>query len=69
MMMLGVIAAAVKANLLPEFTMIAFVPVVLRGFTWLADKQELDLTKLGMSELFQSLGFGALLVAAFYIHI
>jgi hypothetical protein len=68
--MLVVVAASIKINILPVFTLIAFVPVVLRGFSWLADKRNsLDLTKLGMSELFQSLGFGVLLVAAFYIHI
>jgi hypothetical protein len=68
--MLVVVAASIKINILPVFTLIAFVPVVLRGFSWLADKRNsLDLTKLGVSELFQSLGFGALLVAAFYIHI
>jgi hypothetical protein len=68
--MLGVVAAAVKVNILPVLALVAFVPVVFRGFTWLADKRNsLDLTKLGMAELFQSLGFGALLVAAFYIHI
>jgi hypothetical protein len=68
--MLGVVAATVRMNVLPVFALIAFVPVMLRGFTWLADKRNsLDLTKLGVSELFQSVGFGALLVAAFYIHI
>jgi YwiC-like protein len=48
----------------PRFTVIAFVPVLLRGLLWFnSGRQPLDVHKLGFSELRQSLLFGVLLCA------
>ena len=68
-LMLGVVAAAVNAGWLPILALVAFVPVVLRGMSWLFDRSgTLELTRLGVSELVHSLAFGALLSFAYYLH-
>jgi len=65
-LMLVIIGAAAKIDVLPAFAIVAFLPVVLRGFLWLTDKKtELDLHWLGISELVQGVVFGVLLTALF----
>jgi hypothetical protein len=66
--MMAVVGASIRLEILPVFTIVAFVPVVMRGFLWVIDKRTgLELTKLGFSELGQSLAFGALLCFAYYL--
>jgi hypothetical protein len=66
--MMAVVGASIRLEILPVFTIVAFVPVVMRGFLWVIDKRTgLELTKLGFSELGQSLAFGTLLCFAFYL--
>lgn len=66
--MVGVVGICVQYAVLPVFALVAFVPVVMRGFLWVTDKRTgLELTKLGLSELGQSLAFGTLLCMAFYL--
>jgi hypothetical protein len=60
------LAAATTYRLIPLWTLIAFVPALVRGLAWfLRPTQPLDVHKLGFSELAQSLIFGALLSTAF----
>jgi len=67
--MLAAVGAIVKVGLLPAFALVAFIPAVFRGCAWPADKKtEMNLNRLGVSELFQALAFGALLTVAFYLH-
>jgi hypothetical protein len=67
--MMAVVGASIRLEILPVFTIVAFVPVVMRGFLWVIDKRTgLELTKLGFSELGQSLAFGALLCFAYFLH-
>lgn len=55
-------------RLLPLWTLIAFVPALLRGVAWFVrPTQPLDVHKLGFSELRQALMFGALLAVAFLV--
>lgn len=65
------IVALVTASayrLLPLWTLIAFVPALLRGVAWFVrPTQPLDVHKLGFSELRQALMFGALLAVAFLV--
>jgi hypothetical protein len=66
--MLAIVGAAIRFDLLPVYAVAAFVPAVFRGCAWPVNKKlEMNLTRLGVSELLQSLAFGALLTVAFYM--
>ncbi len=68
-LMLVMIAAAARVQLLPTYSIVAFIPVVLRGFLWITDKDtSLDLQGLGISELIHGVAFGVLLTAAFLLY-
>jgi hypothetical protein len=55
-------------GLLPRFTLLAYVPALVRGFAWYVERPKpLDVHKLGFSELKQALIFGVLLCAAFLV--
>jgi hypothetical protein len=66
-LLLGVIGLSL-AGLLPKFTVLAFIPALVRGVAWFLRKQQpLDVHRLGFSELFQSIAFGAVLCTAFLV--
>jgi YwiC-like protein len=53
-------------GILPKFAFVAFIPATVRGIGWFfASPKPLDVHRLGLSELFQSLIFGSLLCAVF----
>ncbi len=67
-LMLLVVALGAKLELLPMYALIAFIPVVIRGCIWVADKHtSVDLPWLGITELIHGITFGALLTAAFLV--
>jgi hypothetical protein len=56
---------AAAFRLLPWPALLAFVPIVIRGFAWFVrPARPLAVRRLGWSELAQSLAFGVLLIAA-----
>ncbi len=65
--LLGVLLAlACYFRRLPELTLIAFAPVLLRGFAWFAAKpRPIVVRRLGWTELSHALLFGVLLITAF----
>ena len=68
LVLLTVILVGTRFGFFPRFTVIAFVPVLLRGSLWfIRGRQPLDVHKLGFSELLQALLFGVLLCAAFLL--
>ena len=68
LVLLTVIGLLSRLRIFPEFAVLAFGPAVLRGTAWfLPGPQPLDVHKLGFSELFQSIVFGALLCVAFLV--
>ncbi len=55
-----------RLGFLPWLTLLAFLPVFIRGMAWfLRAAQPLAVRRLGWSELAQSVAFGVLLIAAF----
>ena len=61
-----VIGVLIWLGIFPKLTMLTFVPALLRGTYWFVQApQPLDVHKLGFSELFHSILFGALLCVAF----
>ena len=66
--LIGVVLGAFRFGLFPAAIAFAFVPVLLRGAWWfMRGHQQLDVHRLGFSELGQSLLFGVLLCAAFLV--
>lgn len=66
--LLVAIGSAWRFGLFPAAVAVAFLPVLLRGILWFfRGYQPLDVHKLGFSELFQALVFGALLCGAFLL--
>ena len=64
--LLIVIGLLARLGLFPKFVVLAFVAAIFRGTAWFFRMSHpLDVHKLGFSELFQSILFGALLCAAF----
>jgi hypothetical protein len=62
----GTLALAYHFSWLPEFTLIAFAPVLFRGFVWFAkNPQPIVVRRLGWTELAHALTFGVLLTASF----
>ena len=65
--LLGVmLALAYHFSWLPELTLIAFAPVLFRGFAWFATKpQPIVVRRLGWTELAHAVVFSVLLTASF----
>ena len=62
----GMLALACHFNWLPELTLIAFAPMLFRGFGWFAKSPQLIVVRrLGWTELAHALVFGVLLIAGF----
>ena len=62
----GMLALAGHFNWLPELTLLAFAPVLFRGFTWFVKRpRPIVVWRLGWTELAHSLIFGVLLTVAF----
>ncbi len=60
------LALACHFNWLPELTLIAFAPVLFRGFGWFAkSRQPFVVRRLGWTEMAHALVFGMLLIAGF----
>jgi len=66
MLLGGMLALAYHLTWLPELTLIAFAPVLFRGFVWFAKRpQPLVVRRLGWTELAHAVVFGVLLTASF----
>ena len=62
----GILALAYHFSWLPELTLIAFAPVLFRGFVWFAKRpQPIVVRRLGWTELAHAVAFGVLLTAGF----
>ena len=67
-LLLFVILVGSRIAFFPRFTVIAFLPALLRGSLWFVrGSQALDVHKLGFSELRQALLFAVLLCAIFLL--
>jgi hypothetical protein len=67
-LLFGILAFACYFNWLPALTLIAFGPVLFRGFAWFAKKpQPIVVRQLGWTELAHAVAFGVLLAACFYV--
>lgn len=65
--MLAVVALASKLGVVPSVALLAFVPVVTRGVAWFFEKPApLELHWIGITELVQSITFGAILICTYY---
>lgn len=66
--MLSGVALLGGLHLLPLLAVCAFIPVTLRGLTWVVGKKAgLDLQWLGITELLHSITFAVLLITSFYV--
>jgi len=62
----GMLALACHFSWLPESTLIAFAPVLFRGFVWFAKRpQPIVVRRLGWTEMAHAVVFGLLLTAGF----
>jgi hypothetical protein len=62
----GMLALAYRFNWLPELTLVAFGPVLFRGFVWFIKKpQPIVVRQLGWTELAHAVAFGVLITASF----
>ena len=67
-LLLAVILVGSRMAFFPRFTIIAFIPALLRGSIWfMRGRQQLDVHQLGFSELGLALLFGVLLCTAFLV--
>ncbi len=59
--------AGAHAGFIPWLALLAFLPILVRGGAWAlrSDRDRLQIHRLGKSELFNSILFGLLLIAAF----
>jgi len=68
MILVAAVAGLTYFGWFPRFTLLAFVPVLMRGFRWfLGGAKPLDVHKLGFSELKHALAFGTMLSIAFLV--
>ena len=59
---------AYRFKFLPQLALLAFAPVLFRGFLWFIRKPgPLILRRLGWTELAHAVAFGALLITGFYL--
>jgi len=64
--LVGMLALVLRRHWLPEMTLIAFIPVCIRGLVWFAKKpQPVVIRRLGWTELAHALVFAALLATGF----
>lgn len=64
----SVLVVAVQNHLLSAIAMLAFLPVLVRGFIWyLPGPQKLAVRRLGWTELAHAIVFGLLLIDAFVL--
>jgi len=64
--LLMVLISASRLHILPSFSIMAFMPAVVRGSQWFWQKPEpLDVKRLGWGEMKQGVAFGLLLVGTF----
>jgi hypothetical protein len=70
MLLGGMLVLACHFSWLPSLTLIAFAPVLFRGFVWFAKRpQPIVVRRLGWTELAHALVFGGLLTAGFtFLH-
>lgn len=63
--------AGARSGFIPELAILAFLPLLVRGGAWSlrSNHSRLQIYRLGKSELFHSILFGVLLIAAFRLHI
>ncbi len=62
----GLLALACRFSWLPKLTLLAFAPVLFRGFAWFVrNPRPIVVRRLGWTELAHALVFGVLLVAVF----
>ena len=66
LVMIAALVLAWRVHLLPGLAMLAFVPLLARGFLWFkSGVQPLAVKQLGWSELAHGAAFGLLLIAAY----
>jgi YwiC-like protein len=64
--MIAALLFAWRAHLLPGLAMVAFLPLLVRGFLWFkSGAQSLMVKRLGWTELAHGVTFGLLLIAAY----
>lgn len=64
----AMLALACHFNWLPKLTLIAFGPILLRGFAWFINKpQPIVVRRLGWTEMAHAVAFGVLLTASFLL--
>jgi hypothetical protein len=62
----GMLALACHFNWLPELALIAFAPILFRGFAWFAKRpRPIVVRRLGWTELAHAVAFAVLLTSAF----
>jgi YwiC-like protein len=67
-LLLACIGVGTRVQFFPKFTVLAFIPALVRGSLWFVrSRQPLDVHKLGFSELRHTLLFAALLIVSFRI--
>lgn len=66
-----VLVAAWRASLIPGLTLLAFLPILVRGGVWSvrSGAQPLKIHRLGKTELANAILFGLLLIASFRLHV
>ncbi len=66
---ISLLVFAWRAELLPPLAVAAFVPILARGFVWLAtdSRQPLVIQKVGVRELIHAILFGVLLILGFLV--
>ncbi len=66
LVMIAVLALAWRLHLLPALAILAFLPLLARGFLWFkSGAQPLAVKRLGWSELAHGILFGSLLIVAY----
>jgi hypothetical protein len=62
----GLLALASHFKWIPELALLAFAPILFRGFAWFAKRpQPIVVRRLGWTEMVHALVFGLLLTAGF----
>jgi hypothetical protein len=66
--MIAALVAAWRIHLLPALAVLAFIPLLVRGFLWfVSGAQPLIVKRLGWTELAHGVSFGLLLIAAYLL--
>ncbi len=68
--MLFILALARRTGWLPSLALVAFAPVLVRGFVWFfSNPTRLQIRRLGITELIHAVIFAALLIAGFQVRV